>query len=438
VSTRTGARLGWTLWTLTVVLLGGYLALYAARGARVLLNSSLDLVEDVFGAVVLLTFATLGALIVWRQPGNRVGWIFGAIGLVWAVERFAQVYATYVLIVEPGVLPGGLAAAWVQNWTWTVFSGLLYVFLPLLFPNGQLLSARWSPVAWLGATAVTLMVVGEALHTGKLANLTFLTTFDNPIGFDPLDLDTFVGVGGLFGVVVGIGFLLALISMLAAAVSLVVRLRRAEGEERQQLKWFAYFGSILAILFVIQALVRAPHLSTPEFEIVYRWTYAIAFACLPLATGLAILRYRLYEIDVLINRTLVYGALTVTLGLVYYGSVVLLQGLFRAFTGQQYDLAIVGSTLAIAALFQPLRRRIQNVIDRRFSRQKYEAARVLAAFSPIARDEVDLDKLTARLLAVVDQTMHPIQVSLWPRWSAATPGKTIGVTARESEGERSA
>jgi len=430
VSNRFAARLGWALWAISLALLFGYLALYLAHVLQIVQPSVLDWIEDVFGALFLIAFATLGAIIVWRHPGNAVGWIFCAIGLLWVVERFAAMYAIDTLVAEPGARPYGMAGAWVQNWTWAAFSGLLYVFLPLLFPNGRLLSARWRPVAWLGAASVVLMVLGEAFHSGKLANSTLLEKFDNPLGFDPLGGDLLGPVGGVFGLVAVVGFILALVSMLAAATALILRLRRAAGEERQQLKWFAYFGSILAVLFVLQGTVRyLLNVSTPEFEVVYRSANAIVQTCLPVAIGLAMLRYRLYAIDILINRTLVYGALTVTLSVVYYGSVVLLQGLVRAVTGQQSDLAIVGSTLVIAVLFQPSRRSIQDVIDRRFYRRTYHAAQVLAAFGATARDGVDLDELRSRLLAVTDQAMQPTQVTLWLRDDAESARTTPATEA---------
>jgi hypothetical protein len=217
--------------------------------------------------------------------------------------------------------------------------------------------------------------------------------------------------------------------MLASALSLVLRYRHSGGEERQQIKWIAFAASVVAVLYAIAMIASFvfPEESWTTAGSVW-WLnllmYAViaSFTLVPIAVGIAVLKYRLYEIDIIINRALVYGALTVTLVGVYVGTIVLLQGLLRAFTAQESQLGIVASTLAVAALFNPLRRRIQGFIDRRFYRRKYDAAKTLEAFSAKLRDETDLDALSDDLVGVVRETMQPVHVSLWlrpetaPKW----------------------
>jgi hypothetical protein len=286
----------------------------------------------------------------------------------------------------------------------------------LLFPTGRLPSARWTPVARLVVASALLNGVTTAMRPGLFGAF---PTLANPAGL----------IGSVGAVVNGLalgGSVLSGFLFLAAAASLLARWRRARGVERQQLKWFAYDGALMAILF--GALLVAPalgvDLTNGPFGVNVNGLplWPIAVAGMPATIGIAILRYRLYDIDLIIRRTVVYGALTLSLATVYVGSVVLLQRVFHAVSGQQSDLAIVGSTLVIAALFQPLRRGIQRGFDRRFYRRKYDAAKVLAAFGSAARDEVELDRLTRRLLAVVDDTMQPAQLRLWLRPPAGRKG----------------
>jgi hypothetical protein len=263
-----------------------------------------------------------------------------------------------------------------------------------LFPTGRLLSPRWRPVAWLAGTATAAFTVLAALQ----ANL-------GPVG-DPLIANP-IGVAGLENPeesTVGVALLVLLtVLMLVAFGSLVLRFRRSRGEERQQLKWFTYAAALLPLFVLADFLPGA----------VGDLASAVPIVVLPVAAGIAILRYRLYDIDRLINRTLVYGLLTALLAGVYAGAVLILGQLFGGVARDPPSWAVAGATLAVAALFQPARRRIQAVVDRRFNRRKYNTAQTIEAFSARLRDQVDLDTLSAEVLAVVDQTMQPTTASLW-------------------------
>jgi hypothetical protein len=307
-------------------------------------------------------------------------------------------YAGYAYITQPGSLPGAVVAAWYQQW-WTPMLILVFVFTLLLFPTGQLLTARWRPVAVAAATVTAGMVALNALQP----TLTLQDTgypVGNPIGLGAAkDLQD-----GATGVVLA-GLLLICIS--AAILSVVLRFRRSQGVERQQLKWFSY-----AAVLVVLGELALDNIPAVRFLAVL---YGLLVALVPTAAGIAILRYRLYDIDRLINRTLVYGLLTAVLGLLYASVVLVLGQVFGGVGGDPPSWAVAGATLAVAALFQPARNRTQALVDRRFNRRKYDTAKTVEAFSARLRDEVDLDTLSAGLLAVVDQTMEPIRVSLWLR-----------------------
>jgi hypothetical protein len=297
--------------------------------------------------------------------------------------------------------------------------------LVLLFPNGKLLSRNWQPVVWVAACGSAMLALSAALAPGPLS---FQPTFDNPLGlggaigklgpsessplFDQPSLakpaDTKINTGGVVEIFVRVGFFFVLVSWLFAVAAMIMRMDQAKGAERQQLKWFVYTVALLVVGFLAALLGFGQHSVA--------WNMGIAaFNFLPIAAGIAILRYRLYDIDVVINRTLVYGVLTAALAVVYVGSIVLLQGLFRALTGETSQLAVVASTLAIAALFVPLRQRVQAFIDRRFYRRKYDVAKTLQAFNTRLRDDVDLDNVADDLVEVVKETMQPAHVTLWLR-----------------------
>jgi hypothetical protein len=325
-----------------------------------------------------------------RHPRNTVGWISCLLPLGLTLAFFSGEYATYALLAEPGSLPGGVLMAWLTGWIWapSMLAGLL---LLLLFPNGRPPSPRWRPVAWLTLVGAIGAAFHEALSPGTLSGF----PRDNPFGLG--------GAGGELAQALGSSYVLVTIAFLASAASLVVRLRRASGDELQQLKWLASGG---VVLFVA---VLTTNLNLTDPLAIFAGLIVVA-----VAVGVSILKYRLYDIDVVINRALVYGSLTATLAGTYLGSVLLLELVLNGVTADN-GLAIAGSTLAAAALFQPARRRIQAAVDHRFYRRKYDAARTIAAFGARIRDEVDLDALGLELIEVTAETMQPAHVSLWMR-----------------------
>ncbi len=378
------------------------LALLAARVVLLFLNRATTLTTGGWGTanyafilvVVILAFTLVGALISSRLPTNPIGWICLAIGLILALEAVADGYHVYALQTRPG-LPGGEYMAWLGNWLWAPALLLIGTFLVLLFPDGRLLSRRWRVVAWLSVVATTLVCVSTAFLPGRLEEAPDVT---NPLGIESAE-SVLEFVYYLDPLLLPLGFVLS-------ALSMVLRFRRTTGEVRQQIKWFAAAAVLQAMAFSFYFVV--PSNVVEDFV-------ALTFAGLPVAVGIAILRHRLYDIDVVINRALVYGSLTISLALVYVGLVVSLQYVFRALTGQESQLAVVASTLIIAAVFVPLRRRIQTFIDRRFYRRKYDAAKTLEAFSNRLRDETNLDALSVDLVGVVRETVQPAHVSLWLR-----------------------
>jgi hypothetical protein len=337
-----------------------------------------------------------------------MGWIFCAVGLLYAAVHFVAEYAIYALLAAPESLPAGEAAAWVFSWLFVPQIGLSGL-LVLLFPNGRVQSIRWRWFAWLIVLATPASMVMAALSPGEIVGL---DPIHNPLGIE--------GLPNLYELVQA----LMLTLLLVAATSQLVRLRRARGVEQQQIKWFAYAvviassGSILT--YVVPGAIGAPWIEAISYV-----PFVVGVVSVPISMGIAILRYRLYDIDLLINRTLVYASLTVMLALVYFGGVAAAQAISSALTSQekQPQLAIVISTLVIAALFNPLRRRIQSFIDRRFYRKKYDARKTLEAFSAKLRDETDLDALSEDLVGVVRETMQPVHVSLWLRPDAASKGR---------------
>ena len=351
--------------------------------------------------VAFTAFMVVGAVIVAHRPGNALGWIFSAIGLLSSAGVLAMEYAEYAYLTRPGSLPGAALAAWF-SWWWLPILGLIFVFTPLLFPTGRLPSPHWRPVAVTGALAITAVaVLGAVQPTLKLQNEEVY--LPNPVGLagapDPED--------GALGAVL-LGVLAA--CMVASVVSVVLRFRRSSGVERQQLKWFTYAAALMLVANVVTFTFLPEGVASDVL-------FGLSIAFVPIAAGVAILRHRLYDIDRLINRTLVYAALTAVLGTVYAGAVLVL-GLFGGVGGELPSWAVAGATLAVAALFQPARRRIQAVVDRRFNRRRYDAARTVEAFSARLRDQIELDTLSAELLAGVEQTLEPTTVSLWLRPSA--------------------
>jgi hypothetical protein len=305
----------------------------------------------------------------------------------------------------PGSLPGAVLAAWYQSWAWFLTNALALVFTPLLFPTGRLLSPHWRPVAWLAGAATAALTVLAAVD--PTLNMPPGHVIANPIGV--------AGVGDFeekTAVLLALLLMLALLAALAVG-SLVLRFRRSRSEERQQLKWFTYAVALLVPLVVLSNFLPA---TTPR--LVFAVFAGLPLVLVPVAVGLAILRYRLYDIDRLINRTLVYGLLTVLLATVYASVVLVLGQTFGKVGKDPPSWVVAGATLTVAALFQPARRRIQAVVDRRFNRRKYNAATTVEAFSTRLHQQIDLDTLSAELLAIVDQTMQPTTASLWLRQAA--------------------
>jgi hypothetical protein len=343
-------------------------------------------------------FVVVGGLVAWRRPRNPIGWILLAEGLCWQAIFAAAGYAAYALFAAPGRLPGGAVAAWLLDWTWVLPIGLLPFFF-LLFPDGRLRDRRWRPAAWLAVLTPLLVVLGDGFAPGPLDTVPSLR---NPVGIRGADWLPAVSA-------VAESLLLAFALMLAVA-SFLLRFRAARGRERQQFKWLAYASALivasLATADVLGAL-GVPDEVTSNFNI-------LPLLALPVAVGIAILSHQLYDIDRIINRTIVYGALTVLLSAVYATGVVLLPQLL----GSEGPLFAAGSTLAAAALFQPLRRPVQHAVDRRFNRRRYDAARTIDAFSARLRHHTDLDTLSGELLSVVDRTMEPTHLSLWLRPTA--------------------
>jgi hypothetical protein len=396
VSRPTAARFGWSLFALSALLLGMAFVLNLGRPQYADLGVTTgELLLD----LVLLLFGWFGALIVARQPNQPIGWLLCAMGGFSGLSAFAAEYAVYGLITHPGVAPGAAALSWVTAWEVAVYLGLLAVLL-LLFPTGRPLSSRWRWWLWVAGIG-NLLYILSTLRLWPLRGVELLRLHaPDPEGAVPAALYTVGPYAGLVAVV-------------AAAASVLVRFRHARGAERQQIKWLLY--AVLTVIFGYPLLaVAANALGSPSEEFADA-SIAVLITPIPVALGLAILKYRLYDIDRIINRTLVYGSLTALLGLGYAGAVLVLGQVFGGVGGDPPSWAVAGATLAVAALFQPARRRIQAVVDRRFNRRKYDAAKTVEAFSARLREEVDLDTLSAELLAVVDQTIQPTRASLWLR-----------------------
>jgi hypothetical protein len=353
-----------------------------------------------------MSFATVGALISSRQPRNLIGWIFCVLGILGPFGTASEEYALYALVTKPGSLPGGEVMVWLAAWFAGPIIFAMVAFVLLLFPDGRLLSRRWRPVVWVNLLAILLLFAWN-FEPGQIENIGLLKVA-NPFGV--------TGAYALLNTLGTIGLFLVLAATIAGAISLVVRFRRSKGDERQQIKWFVLAGGIFCAAFAVAPVLWTVPLSH-RTEWIWPTLFLLSFGTIPVATGIAILKYRLYEIDLLINRTLVYGSLTAILAVVYFGGVAGTQAIFRTLTGQeqQPQLAVVVSTLVIAALFTPLPRRIQSFIDRRFYRRKYDAAKTLEAFSAKLRDETNLDALSVDLVGVVRETMQPAHVSLWLR-----------------------
>src|SRR5215217_2045902 len=396
VSRHTSVRLAWALCVLSLALTALSLLLFILN----LSYPNTHLFEPwLDNTLTAISYAPVGALIASRHPENLVGWLLCLYGLV--ISYFCAEYAIYALLAEPNSLPAGEALVWIVSWVLPIIIGLS-AFLYLLFPTGRLPSRRWRWVAWLTGALVLAGVITSALSSGALMGI--LGPIQNPLG-----------VEGFTSIYKALLYILATVALGAVVLSVFMRLRHTIGVERQQIKWFAYAAAAKEIAGGLAYLIPI-WIDTPLWFERMGFALNIAFIpAVPIAIGIAILRYRLYDIDILINRTLVYGSLSAILVALYFVGIVVLQRLFVALTGEKSTLAVVASTLVIAALFTPLRRRVQSFIDRRFYRRKYDARKTLEAFSAQLRDETDLNALSDDLTGVVRETMQPAHVSLWLR-----------------------
>jgi hypothetical protein len=395
------ARLAWSAFGLTALIAVGSIVVgFVDDGTRLPPPDTGEVSGPgalSFG-LMIVAFAGLGALVASRRPRNPIGWILVVSPLCLAFTQVARDWYVHTLFADPGSLPLASGLMWAANWAWIPGFMPLLTLLLLLFPNGAAPSRRWRLVGWLAGSGMGLLIVGYALAPGPLEDYPRL---DNPIGIGG-------AAGDVLEVFQAVGFPLFALAAIGSMASLVFRFRRSHGVERQQLKWMAAAATLVVVAWMVnaffdQALDRDISLILP-----------LALLALPAAAAVAILRYRLYDLGLVVNRTLVYGALSATLAGAYIGIVLLLQLALEPLTSDS-GLAIAGSTLAVAALFRPLRGRIQELVDRRFYRRRYDAARTVEGFSARLRDEVELEALNAELRAVVRETVQPAHVSLWLR-----------------------
>jgi hypothetical protein len=407
---RAAAWLAWSVCAASLLLMGFSLLLTVLGWSTPLPRGWSPWHDKALSLVSFVGAPVLGAVIVSRRPENPYGWLWLSLGLVFAFLSLAEPYAAYALVAEPGSLPAPRTVNAVLAMGWVVLVTMV-PFVLLLFPTGRLPSRRWRFLAWVIVAAGAVMLP--------------LGFFSSESGQGPVENPFAVGgaVGEAMGRVVLGAIMIVFSSVIVSALSLVVRYHRAGGVERQQLKWFALAAVLNGALIVVDQLTLDRLLGNTLWNLLD----AATTAALYVAVGVAILRHRLYDIDVIINRTLVYGSLTAMLVLVYLGGVISLQYVFRTLTGQGSQLAIVASTLGIAALFNPLRGRIQAIVDRRFYRSRYDARKTIESFSAKLRDETDLEALNADLVGVVRDTMQPAHVSVWLRPSEM-------VRSRESPG----
>jgi hypothetical protein len=400
MSRRTAALVGWGLFGFFVVasiLWSLLIVMNHERGS---------VAEGLAFSLLYASFAFVGALVVSHHPGNGLGWLFLTVGLGVTLGNLAQAYGKYALVTEPGSLPLGDWITWFGTWMWPLAVEAI-LFILLLYPTGRLPSRRWRPVLWAAFVAMFLLNLEFVIGPGRL-DLGPDLNVPNPAGI--------AGADPMLDVAGPIGASLFLVVLVVAILSLIVRSRRSRGVERQQLKWFGYAALVMLLFNFVLSNVLVwvfPSLDSGVGDVMF----GLGLSSIPISTGIAIRRYRLYEIDRLINRTLVYGVLTVFLAAGYLGLVVALQNVIPG--ADDSDLTIAGSTLAVAALFRPLRARVQGFIDRRFYRGKYDTQRTLESFSARLREDVDLDHLSADLLGVVHSTMQPAHASLWLKEKSA-------------------
>jgi hypothetical protein len=411
MSRHTAVLLIWSLYGLVtglVIVWSGadLLSQDTSRGALYLAS------EALISLATPLVFAIVAALIVSRQRRNTIGWVLMVVVGAFVVGTPLETYTEHVAPSSPAPTAVLLLVVWFSNWNWLLLIFPL-LFILLLFPNGRPPTSRWR---WVGVAAIVWAALFVLVATLSRRLTTPDLSLDNPIGIlgkGTVELLASVWIAGL------------LLLLTACASALFVRYRRANDTEREQIKWLLYACAVFVVVYVGGTIGEVAG-SNSVGGYIWGILFGLCLVMLPAAIGIAVLRYRLYEIDVVINRTLVYGSLTALLVAIYFGGVVGSQFVFRALSGGESQLAVVASTLAIAALFNPLHRRIQSFIDRRFYRRKYDARKTLEAFSARLREETDLEALNGELVEVVTGTMQPAHVSLWLRTDTASRGEGSG------------
>ena len=412
MNTRAAFLLAWSLAGISgAMYAGGFVFAFLTLGvADPVKQASSGGLGGLLVFLPFLAFPIVGALIASQRPWNPIGWICLVSGLFWMSYALGDASNAYEL-ARIGTSTSSVTLDALLQGTWVVPVGLLGVYTILLFPDGRLPSRRWRPFAWFAGAAMALICVTFAFVPGPLEG--------HPGMRNPFGLEAYPWLKGVAVFVV----LLLPLCILISAASLVLRYRRSGAEVREQIKWLAFAASFVGLTYlsaVIVGIFFGPELfasgdKTPVLLELGLGFVQMSFAGVPIAIGFAVLKYRLYDIDLIINRALVYGPLTVLLATTYIGGVVGLQYVFRTLTGQGSKLAVVASTLAIAALFNPLRQRVQGFVDRSFYRNKYDAAKTLEAFNSRLREETDLDALSTDVVGVVSRTMQPAHVSLWLR-----------------------
>lgn len=388
MSDRAVLRLASASWAATLAFQLGSFAFDTGRWV----GSADQALSAVAALLAFPGMATIGVLIVRSDPANRIGWLFCLAPLLMAFGNCAGAYAEFALLRHPGAPAGALAGALGQVWLMGV--SLFLSFLVLLFPDGRLPDRRWRPLAWIGGASLAALWIGVLFGPTHLD--TPLQHVENPLAI------TVVGT-------LQLGALFVPVLMVAGVCGAVVRYRRGTPMERQQLRWFVAAVLLVAIFVALLAGCGAVGFSTPTF------LPLVALCLIPASVGIAILRYRLYEIDVIIRRTVTYAVLVGTLALVYLGGITVIGWALRDVAGQSGALAVTLSTLAVAAVFQPLRKRIGRSVDRRFYRRTYDAERAVARFSSRLREQVDLDMIARDLSDTARRTVQPRTVSVWLR-----------------------
>ena len=401
---RSGA-IATAIWTASMALSGVALGLLATA-----LNAP---VPDAWGfrgftAIFAVTFGSVGMLVARRHARHPVGWFLLAGGALSALQLFAEEYLIAGFITWPGLPAAGLVG-WLNVWIWVPTVVVVAVLAVLYFPDGRLPSPAWWPMLPLTGAAAIVTVIGTVFAPQQLVT--------NMHGFPPpYDAREFGVLAATAGPMLAGSFAFVGALAVAAAWSVASRFRRAHGTERQQIKWFAYAAVILGAAFVVNAIAQTQYLTTggPDLSKLPQVFLILAMALMPVSIGIAILRYRLYDVDLVINRTIVYAVVSAILIVTYVGAIVLLQTIMRPLTGGS-EFAVAGSTLLVVALFQPIRSRVQGAVDRRFYRSRYDAGRTLDAFATRLRNEIDLTALEHEVLGVLDRTVRPVSASLWLR-----------------------